>query len=192
MQPGGGSRSLREHFSGSAPLWVGKLEPQLQGLTAGLGVSLRIHVFLPSCLHFHNYIVGVWGWGLSWDGSKPAPGPFPIYQSRALGTQVSLEVLEEVGRSHQSKPIPRSPAQASPTRCHQHRANTRKGSAYLWSSSSCFCRSPLHIHCPKLGTPLHTQTLSTSSSGCDTSLCRRDTSHISSQVSCGCFSVSLP
>lgn len=163
------------------------MEPQLHGLSAGLRVSLRIHVFLPSCLHFHNHTVGFLGWGLSWRWIKACTWPLPnLPTSNILGTQVSLEVLEEVGRSHQSKPIPQSPSQASPTRCHQH----REGSGQL--SSGCFFRPPLHINHPKLGTSLHIQTLSTSSPGCDTSLCRRDTSHIRPQVSWGCFSVSPP
>lgn len=127
--------------------------------------------FSPVVFIFTITLLGFWGGVYPGDGSKPAPGPFPISQhpEQSPGHSGLLGATRGGWQKPPAKPIPRSPALASPTRCHQH----REGSGHLQWSSGCFCRSPLHIHHPKLGTSLHTQTLSTPS------LCRRDTAHIS-------------
>lgn len=191
MQPGGGSRSLREHFSGSAPLWVGKLEPQLQGLTAGLRVSLRIYVFLPSSPHFHNNPIGFWGWGLSWGWITASTWPLPNLPKPRAGPWAHRSPWRY--RRRLAEATSQSPSLADlPRLLQQGATNTGKALATYSSSSGCFCRSPLHIHHPKMGTSLQRQTLSTFSPSCDTSLCRRDTAHMRSQVSWGCFGVSPP
>lgn len=58
--------------------------PQPQGPTAGLRVSLGIHVFLPIFLHSHNYTGGGLGFflrgGYPGDGPNPVPGLSPVWQ----------------------------------------------------------------------------------------------------------------
>lgn len=137
-----------------------------------------------SCVspHFSPFSQLHWGWvgvffegWLSWGWTKPSAWPLtslaaPGAEPRACRSPWrDRRRLADAGRA---KPIPPRPAQAPPGKCHQH----WEGSGRLRSSPSCFCRSPCHIHHPKLGTLLHRETLGASSPSCDTSLCSRDCS----------------
>lgn len=105
-----------------------------------------------------------------------APSRSASAQSRAVDTRVPSEAPEEAGRSQPGKDHPLRTCPGFPARCHQH----WEGFGYLWSSLGCFCRSPHHVHHPKLGTSLHRP----SSPRCNTSLCPRD--HGTHEVSWGC------
>lgn len=87
--------------------------------------------FSPIVFIFTITLLGFWGGVYPGDGSKPAPGPFPIYQhpEHSPGHSGLLGATRGGWQKPPAKPIPRSPALAPPTRCHQH----REGSGHLQS-----------------------------------------------------------